>query len=403
MHAHWLGADSSKWIDIALEPLKSESRSEVLNRARTLFDRLACPNNSSIVLFGVGALGKATLKGLRVAGIAPVAISDNNPQLWGKEIDGIRIYSPTEAVSRWGSKATFVVTIYNGSSIREQLKSANCKWAIPFAPLYWKYAEVFIPDSCLGLPHMIWDHEESIRAAFAILGDDASRREYCQQIRWRFLLDYSALSPALDYKTMYYPNDLVKPSDNEVLVDCGAYDGDSIRGYLEVRGTKFNRIYAVEPDISNRKALQAFLTKLPQDISSKISVLPFAVGDKSERILFSATSDVCSSMVSGELSQVIECRSLDELEFDMAPTYIKMDIEAAEPAAIRGSKKLITTNTPIFAACIYHRSEHLWEIPLLLRQSSEEYNIFIRRYAEECWEMVCYAVPNSRLSRQCII
>ena len=398
MQTDWLGSDSSQWIDIALQPLKAESRIEVLERERTLYDRLACPQSSSIVLFGAGALGKATLRGLRVAGIEPVAISDNNPQLWGKKIDDIHVYPPMEAILQWGSNATFVVTVYNGSRIRDQLKSANCFWVTSFVPLYWKYSQVFIPDSCLGLPHMIWDNEESIRSAYTILGDDISRREFCQQIRWRFLLDYDVLSPALDHTIMYYPDDLVKPIENEVIVDCGAYDGDSIRGFFDVRGIRFKRIYALEPDFSNRKALQAFITELPQDISSKITVFPYAVGEKSEIISFSATNDVCSSMVSGDLSQEIECRALDELQFDMAPTYIKMDIEASEPAAISGSKKLIASVSPIFAVCIYHRCEHLWEIPMQLHQSSDQYNIYIRRYAEECWEMVCYAVPKSRLS-----
>ena len=43
------------------------------------------------------------------------------------------------------------------------------------------------------------------------------------------------------------------------------------------------------------------------------------------------------------------------------------------------------------------RSEHLWQIPNLIQSIAPEYHLFLRRYAEECWEGVCYAIPSQRL------
>lgn len=399
MNSDWLGADSAQWLDLALESVLREPRQATLAREESAFDALAGPDPHVVVLAGAGALGKATLRGLRRVGIEPLAFTDNNSQLWGKEIDGLQVYSPSDAAVRFGSDSAFVVTVYNGTALRSQLATLKCSFVLPFALLFWKYAEVFIPDQGLELPHRIQEQVEDIRAGYAVLADDASRRIFCEQIRWRFLLDYGCLSAACDMRQMYFPPDVVQPIDDEVLVDCGAFDGDSIRAFLTTRESRFRRIYALEPDSGNRQALLRYIAQLPAELSSRISVLPFAASDKSERLSFSATSTGGSSIFSGESNQEIQCHPLDSLLSAEPPSYIKMDIEAAEPNAIRGAARLLAAHTPVVAACVYHRCEHLWQIPLQLRRSSDQYALFLRRYAEESWEMVCYAVPLSRCAR----
>jgi hypothetical protein len=53
--------------------------------------------------------------------------------------------------------------------------------------------------------------------------------------------------------------------------------------------------------------------------------------------------------------------------------------------------------------CVYHRSQHLWEIPSQIHSISGDYDIFLRRYAEDCWELVCYAVPCKRAKKDGIL
>jgi hypothetical protein len=74
-----------------------------------------------------------------------------------------------------------------------------------------------------------------------------------------------------------------------------------------------------------------------------------------------------------------------------------MDIEGAEPDALLGARNIIKNDLPVLAVCLYHNQEHLWKIPLLIQSISSEYNFFLKRYSDECWELVCYAVPNHRL------
>jgi hypothetical protein len=102
-------------------------------------------------------------------------------------------------------------------------------------------------------------------------------------------------------------------------------------------------------------------------------------------------------MTTDQSSDSIECRRLDGLLNGSPPTIIKMDIEGAEPDALRGATETIRTARPMLAVCAYHKCEHLWTLPALMKAALPEYQISLRRYAEECWETVYYAVPPERV------
>ena len=115
------------------------------------------------------------------------------------------------------------------------------------------------------------------------------------------------------------------------------------------------------------------------------------------QVAFSASGSM-DSKITAVGGEAVQCRMLDSIEWEHAPTYIKMDIEGAEPDALRGATEMIRRHKPVLAICVYHRSEHLWEIPNQIRALDPDYSLYLRRYLEECWEMVCYAVPKHRLA-----
>jgi hypothetical protein len=64
-------------------------------------------------------------------------------------------------------------------------------------------------------------------------------------------------------------------------------------------------------------------------------------------------------------------------------TNIKMDVKGYEPHVLRGSKIVLKQCKPILAICIYHRPQHMWEIPLLIKLLNPDYKSFILRHHEE--------------------
>ena len=445
-------------LESILRRIETEPPDAVRARERSAFDDLASPLGERLVLFGAGPLGKGVLAGLRKAGVEPLAFADNrvggerrreeerrraaqrkeeerrraerrekgdrrrkeegclganvgrvedfapavsNQDPSHPQVMGLPVLSATEAVELYGKTACFVVTIYQGSAVRRQLTSLGCQRVVACAPLLWKYADIFIPQCGLELPHRFREQCASIRQCNAMLEDELSKRDLREQLLWRYWLDFSALSPALDASDTYFPMDLLSPVPDEVFVDCGSFDGDSIRSFNRHWGGEFRHAFAFEPDPVNRGALASNVKAM--GIGDRVTVMPYAVGNTNGRVSFafdsSASSHVTTENAKSDAGSAIECRRLDDIEWPLMPTYIKMDIESAEPEALAGASELLRRHQPVLAVCTYHRSEHLWQIPNLIRSISPEYHVFLRRYAEECWEGVCYAIPKRRLKR----
>lgn len=378
-----------------LAEIASEMPQARVERWRGLFDRRAGSGASRLVLFGAGPFGQWALSRLRKAGVQPDCFSDNNPALWGRHVDGIEVLSPSDAVQRFGQTAAFVVTIYNGNATRKQLREMGCSQVLPAPLLFWKYPGEFMPDHGINSPDRLLEDVEQIRQCFALLSDERSRHEFCDQIEWRYWMKQEHLPPPANPGELYFPSDLVAESELEVLVDCGAFDGDSIRSFIR-RGKSFQHLYGLEPDTANREALRTSLKKYPDGIRERVTVLPYALGDKDEEVSFIETHDQASKVTSSNEGVTIESRRLDSLPWQFKPTYIKMDIEGWEPFAIAGGAELIKSEMPVLAICLYHRAEHLWQIPNLVHSLAPGYSFYLRRYAEDCWEQVCYAVPPSR-------
>jgi FkbM family methyltransferase len=347
------------------------------------------------VLFGAGRLGRTTLAGLRRAGVKPLAFADNNPKLWGTEFEGFRVYSAQDAAARFGADTPFVVTIYTGARVLQQLRDLGLQ-AVPFAALYLKYPAALLPHGALDLPHKMHAHVADIRRGFDLWADEFSRREYLAQVRYRLNLDHH-LPPSLPPDDIYFPEELVSLTPDECFVDCGAFDGDSVRSFLQ-RRQSFAHIVAVEPDPMNCARLRGFVGGLSSETRERLTVIHAAVGARRERVRFDMTGTAASS-VQGQGTYEVDSLPLDELLGDVAPTYIKMDIEGAEPDALEGARRVIGEHLPVLAVCLYHLQDHLWQIPLQIQAISNKYRLFLRRYSDACWEQVCYAIPAQRVRK----
>jgi len=388
-------------LERQLDDLLSESIAMAKERAKLTFDRLADPFADRIILFGAGGLGRRTLAGLLKVGIEPLAFADNNPKLWKTKINGINILSPVDAAQRFRENAVFIVTIWGAGGghrfeqTQKQLQALGCRRVIPFVPLYWKYANIFLPYYGVDLPHKTLEQADTVRQVFTFWADGASRKEYLDQVRWRLWFDFKGLLPPVNYE-QYFPSDLFRLSLNDCFVDCGAYNGDTLQNFLKYQNQFVGKVIAIEPDPINYKALQEYITTLPAGIKQRITTLQFASGDYRKKIRFTAEGKASSGAnVGGALE--VECVPLDELLKDEAPTFIKMDIEGDELASLIGAQETLRRCTPLLAICVYHRQQHLWQIPNFIHPVSSSYRFFLRPHNEEGWDLVCYAIPGSRL------
>lgn len=398
MAPNTLKASAEPWVQ--LDIMLSESVEEARFRESNTFDRIVGDLSSRIVLFGAGGLGRRTLAGLRSVGVFPLAFSDNQQDLWGRMVDGIEVLSPEDAVRLFGSSAAFVVTIYCSHSVHRfadpvtQLNLLGCSVVIPVSWLYWRHAGTLLPHYALELPSKLLEQAPEVRAGFDLMSDERSRQEYVAQVQWRLMGDPSCLpNPVAD--PQYFIAEVVAELVDDVVLDCGAYNGDTLKSWIESCGASFKKYFAFEPDSNNRLQLEKYIAKLHPDIAERVKVLPYGVTNVTGTSKFNMLG-LPSSYFGDEKGTSVQCVRLDDLEKELEgwePTFVKVDIEGAELELIQGGLKMLKRSLPIIAIAAYHRQDHLWRVPLAIESLWSKYRFFMRPHAEGGCELILYAVP----------
>jgi FkbM family methyltransferase len=386
-----------------LDQLLDEDIAHARIRAATAYDLAASGLGDKIILFGAGGCGRMVLRKLRELKIHPIAFTDNSSSLWGRTVDGLHVFSPQEAASKYARQATFLVCIWGHAAHDRmadrigQLRMLGCASAVPFGFLFWKYNETTLPYFCLDSPQKVLAQKNAIRAAMQLWSDDFSREEYVAQLGFRVSMDFALVNRAVG-GTHYFPPDLISLREDEVFVDCGAFDGDTIADFVQEAAGRFQRVVAFEPDPVTYLKLQERVRSMEPQIHEKIELRREATGRKPELSCIEATGTMMSTVGSG--SSVIQVNDLDSALASIDPTYLKFDIEGFEPEALMGASHLLARTRPILALSIYHLQDHLWKIPLLLASLlGGEYQFFLRPHGAEAWDLVCYAIPAERVVR----
>jgi FkbM family methyltransferase len=320
--------------------------------------------------------------------VHPVLFCDNNSLLWQTRVDGIPVASPKTAVERFPT-ATFVVAIWHPSQTDtmagriSQLKSLGASSVIPFWSLFAANRDLLLPNLFWELPDYYAARGHQMERGRALL-DSEGRAEFDRQMRLRRgdLFDQVIAAGA-----QYFPEGLFKLSQNEIFVDCGAYDGDTIAEFRRATSGQFERIIAFEPDPDNFTALRSAVNG-----DSRIEVHRYAVGARRETLRFAVGGT--GARVSSTGACEVQAISLDEVLAGTAPTYIKFDIEGSEPDALAGAHKTVTTHRPKMAVCAYHAPDHLWSIPILLSELLPHSRLTLRAHCADGFDCVCYCIPS---------
>lgn len=359
--------------------------------------------NKSFILFGAGNLGIRTLKGLRELGIEPIAFGDNNDQKINQEIEGIKVLSKKEIIQKYGSNIMIILTVWGASTSKgarvhnliKSLKEYGFKNVLDITKLYINYHETFLPHYCMGLPEDIYKDKDKILECYKLFEDEKSKIQYYEQVRWRLL--YDNWDKFIEYTPApYFQDDIYRLSKNDIIYDCGAFDGDTIKDILNER-RPFKKIIAFEPDSENYKQMLKFVQSQSLDLDDKIEAFEYAIGEKEEIVSFESNADA-SSLIATDGNCNVKCVSIDNFVKENKlniPTVIKMDIEGFEEKALIGAKNTIQKYKPVLCISAYHKPFDLWQLPILINTLNCEYKFYLRHHIGDCWETVLYAVPKN--------
>ncbi len=232
------------------------------------------------------------------------------------------------------------------------------------------------------------DNFERFEKTFALLADEISKEIYSNIIRFKITGNISYLKEATSSSDC--EKEILDFDKYERFIDAGAYNGDTVRKFIANCKNAKSAI-ALEPDRRNWKKLCEYAQS-----EQNIKIYPFNRGawNKFEKIEFS----VCGSRNSSAGKQkrvkteevemwpidIMECYNID---------YIKYDVEGAEKEAILGSVKTIKASTPDMLISLYHRSEDMFALPLLVNELFPEYSLYLRRFEYiPAWDINLYAI-----------
>jgi FkbM family methyltransferase len=227
-----------------------------------------------------------------------------------------------------------------------------------------------------------------IKRIASILSDKRSKQIYLKIIKYRYthkVLDFPGFNEGC-----YFRNSFFTYGNSEVLIDCGAFTGDTIQEFLSTN-IIYEKIIAFEPELENFKTLESNYGNNP-----KFMLMNAGVYSKDSTLYFSGSGTggmvyQTSQGIDDEVS--IKVRSIDGLRLQEKVTFIKMDIEGAEMDALLGAKETILRDKPKLAICIYHSNEDMVRIAEYINQLIPEYKLYVRHNSRYPYpiETVLYA------------
>lgn len=225
---------------------------------------------------------------------------------------------------------------------------------------------------------------EKLGKVYDLLEDTLSKRSFENVLKYRFSGETDYLTEVFQ-ENQYYQTEIFSFSDNEVMIDGGAAQGDSALKFLEFCNKKYRKIYSFEANQDYCRGMKYCLK------NENVEIINKGLYDKDTVLFWHENGH--GSYLSEEIQSdcQLEVVSIDNIISEKV-TFIKMDIEGAEMKALWGAKNIIQRDKPKLAICIYHKESDLWNIPLLIKEFVPEYKIYIRQhYNVMDEETVCYA------------
>jgi len=332
--------------------------------------------NNDVYIFGYGALGRKVYKILNEYDIKCLGYIDNHKNNLLKLQD----IQNKEAI-------ILVASINYMYEIYQQCVNAGFKNFLLFPDLIKMFPELeAFNDAFNGLFTDYAKNRTKYDNLYKLFTDKKSLEVLDGIIEFRKTTDYTIFNRIKSDSEEQYFNNLIPIEQVGVLVDGGAYIGDSAESFIKFN-PHYKKIYCFEPDEQNYDLMCRNLNKY-----SNIKYYKNGLSDKPKQAFFS--NDNTGSKIIENAPNIIECVALDDIVTENK-VMIKLDIEGAEPEALNGAQRLIK-NSSVLAICVYHKPEHLYTIPEQIKKINPNYHFYLRHYTNTIFETVLYAIPLER-------
>ena len=188
----------------------------------------------------------------------------------------------------------------------------------------------------------------------------------------------------------YFDLDIISCDEKEVFVDIGGYIGDTLINYSKTFGNSYKSMYCYEIVPVNIEYIEKNIALFHLD-----NVIIKQKGASDQNGILYLADNVLSSV--SQLSEsgaiAVPVTKIDD-DIEEAVTFIKMDIEGGEEAALLGCLEKIKQDHPKLALSVYHNHKDIWRLPRIIYEADPSYHFYLRYYGSPVFptEYVLYAV-----------
>lgn len=329
--------------------------------------------DKKIILYGMGDGAEKIKAVLDERGIEISDIMASDDFVRGQSFLGYRVKKLSEIEEEYGSD--FVILVCFGSQIPEVMEhiyeiSEKHELYAPNVPV--------VGEGVFDLEYAKANSED-FQKVYKMLADEQSKKVFENVIRYKLSGELRYLreceSPAEE------KFDLLQIGTEEIVVDLGAYDGDTLVEFLNGTSLQFTKLYAMEPDNKNYRKLKRRLYMIGSALLEAYNV---GAWDEDTTITFNMRAGRSSTASGGTQRaaryQDIKMMKTDTMLHGQPATYIKIDVEGAEENALRGAAETIANFRPKLNVALYHRNEDMFRLPLLISELNKRYKFYLRHH-----------------------
>jgi len=332
---------------------------------------------------GASELGWELARALQARGCRVAGVYDDNPAARSHSRHGLTP-APVEELARLGSGVPVAMATQRLRGLDARLKGMGLEHRVPF-PVFSVFDPVNFPSHPFFkdmLPEL-WRGRHKLAGLASRFADDASRQALDTVLAFRLTLDPGVLPPVL-VRSAYFSPDAVTLGSDEIMLDAGAFDGDTVLEFSELTRGRFRRVVALEPSASGYDALVERFAHDP-----RILPLRGCLHCRRGEVRFGDSGLRDAAM--GKEGSSCRAVSIDGLPEAEGVTIIKMNIEGAEPLAITGAARTLRESRPGLSVAVYHKPRHLWTLARLIERLAPGYEFRLRHHGEGVVETVLYA------------
>lgn len=346
-----------------------------------------------LCIFGAGIWGVAFCQWLQKNGIKVDFFCDNSEEKVGGIICDVKVISFEELLIY--KKNTYVmVSVTNkqqhyNDQINEQLADFPNRMSNIL-----KVAGYYRNDYKLSYEYCI----SAAQKIFCALDDEQSKEAFAELVKFKFIssaepVTWNPLEKFYE-PIQYFSKEFYKNREDAIIVDCGAYTGDSMFEYMALFQDGFQEYHCFEMDPYALSKLEQNIHALPEHVREKVYLHSCGLSNKEGKESFHLSTDTGGSSFSDHGELEVPVSLLDRQMGDKKITMIKMDIEGAELDALKGGEEAIRTNHPMLAISIYHSTEQFFKIPMWLIEHFPFYKLRLGLHTTITDDTVLYAIPD---------